>query len=149
MPNDWIDDKPKDAGWLDKKPTETPPTSPLKSLKDLDMDRQKASEAPKPEPLPMPSPEPIEAIPYDKVANDLENAAQDTLAAFSRLGRASVNLNKISIVVASEGPKGKELLGKSKQFQSRVDSICLDLKKISEEIANYKNSLPKDTAPQI
>lgn len=148
MANDWLDEKGSD--WLDKTPLPTPDKKdPLKSLDDLGVERQLASEAPKPETPATPLPEPLEAIDYAKVATDLENAAQDTLAAFSRLGRASVNLSKISISVSGDGPKGKALVDKANGFREQVDVICTNLKKISEEVASYKNTLPKETTPQV
>lgn len=145
MANEWISE-PKDSAWLDKKEPIEP--SPLKTLTDLGDERQKASETPKPEPIIEPI-EPLEVIPYEKVIPSLENAASDVLASFSRLGRASVNLSKISIVVADAGPKSKELLNKAEMFKTQVDQICLELSKISEEIAEYKNSLPKDSVAKI
>jgi hypothetical protein len=144
MPSDWISE-PKDSGWLDKKPLDTPP---LKPLTDIGIDRQKASEAPKPEPIIEPI-VPIEAIPYDKVINDLENASNDVLASFSRLGKGSVNLSRIAIVVSGDGPKGKALLDKVNGFKDHIDGLCLELNKMSEDIAAFKNSLPKDNESKI
>ena len=141
MPNEWIG-KPRESGWLDKK--EPLPASPLKTLDDIGDARQKKSETPVPVPVSAPV-EPVEAIPYDKVLTDLENASGDVLGAYSRLERGSVNLSKVSIVVSGDGPKGKALLDKATGFRTRVESVCVDLKKISEEIAAFKNSLPKET----
>lgn len=146
MANDWISDEPK-SDWLDKKPEAA---SPLKTLKDIGTERQVDSETPKVDPIPTPAPppEPVEVIPYDRVAKELENASSDALASFSRLSRASVNLKKISIIVTGNGPKGKELISKAEMYRGRVDSLCAEIKKLSEEVAEYKNTLPIDTTPQ-
>jgi hypothetical protein len=144
MASDWVNEKPNDTGWLDKVPA-----GPMKTLEEIGIDRQKASEAPKPVAPVIPPPPPIEDIPYDKVSNDLENAAEDVLGAFSRLGRASVNLGKISIIIPRDGDKSKAIMGKIDGFRDHVDGICADLKKMSEDIAEYKNSLPKESTSQI
>jgi hypothetical protein len=140
--NEWIG-KPKESGWLDKK--EPLPAPPLKTLDEIGGNRQKKSETPELMPVAPPM-EPMEVIPYDKVSTDLENASSDVLGSYSRLERASVNLSKIPIVVSGDGPKGKLLLDKTAGFRNRVEGICVNLKRISEEIAEYKNSLPKEDA---
>lgn len=151
MPNDWTT---KENNWLDKQAADPLPLPPPKqdALKTLDTiidNRQLDSEKPKPPVAATPLPELLETIPYSKVASDLENAAQAVLAAFSKLGQASVYLGKISIEVPSDGPKGKSMVDKGNGFRQKLDLISTDIKKMSEEIASFKNSLPKDTIPQV
>ena len=146
MPNDWINDKPKDARWLDKTPQKD---DALKTLQELGDDRQKASEAPKPATPAITPPPPVEEIPYDRVASSLESASTEVLGAVARVEKAIIDLRKISVVVPGNGEKGKLLLNEAIGYQSRLEGKSSELKKLSEEIAEYKNSLPKETVTQI
>ncbi len=140
MPNDWINEDPKDAGWLDKKPADSPE---LKTLDDIGTDRQKASEMPKPEPVPPAPLPPPEDIPYDKVSAAMGAAANDILAASERLSSASVNLMKIS-VLAGSGPKGKALVESAKRLKERIDQMSGDMRALGEDAISTKNSVSNE-----
>ena len=148
MANDWITDS-KDSKWLDKK--DAPPKTDLKTLDDVDKERQLDSEKPPLEApvAPVAPPPPLESIPYEKVATELESASKEVLEAFSKLEKAGVDLSKISIMVADTGDKSKGVLEKAKHFKGLVETKAKELKMLSEEIAAHKNTLPKESTPKI